>query len=365
MAKVKSHAKWNGLSKKQRETLAEWLFEEKMGYTKAWERAKKELGFTGSLSSLRRYYSRTEGERMLAGFEESARMMASVNNAPADAESLRDSGMKVAAQVFFRLVRERPDELKAWLPLARLLAQCEKNDSWRAVKDEENEIRKAALKFAQIRYQYDVMGQALKALPELQEVREAQEEEEMSVYEKNKRLNDLRRRMFGDVIPDLLPENEEEEAHPEIIVQRFREGQRREQEQFAREYRERMREQAKQAKPAPNENTKNSEKNSAEANEDEAEGTDEDESTGRQPEGNFTEANEGDEEEIEQLESEGGEAQDIEPTSEGRAGAKTQLALETEPEKQEEFVDEPRKLTAEERQREYEELMRRAHAYGR
>ena len=148
-----------------------------------------------------------------------------------------------------------------------MLAQCEKNDSWRAVKDEENNIRKTALKFAQIRYQYDVMGQALKALPELQEARKAQEENEMTVYEQNKRLNDLRRRMFGDVIPDLLPENEEEEAHPEIIVQRFQEGQRREQEQFAREYRERMREQAKQAKPAPYENRKNSGENSAEANE--------------------------------------------------------------------------------------------------
>ena len=64
MAKLKSHAKWNGLSKKQRETLEEWLFEEKMGFAKAWERAKKELGFTGSVSSLRRYYGRTQEERM-------------------------------------------------------------------------------------------------------------------------------------------------------------------------------------------------------------------------------------------------------------------------------------------------------------
>ena len=54
--------------------------------------------------------------------------MESVDKAPVDAESLRDSGMKVAAQVFFRLVRGRPEELKVRLPLAVLLAQCEKND---------------------------------------------------------------------------------------------------------------------------------------------------------------------------------------------------------------------------------------------
>ena len=251
--------------------------------------------------------------------------------------------MKVAAQVFFRMVREKPDELKAWLPLARLLAQCEKNDSWRAVKDEENDIRKAALKFAQIRYQYDVMGQALKALPELQEVRKAQEENEMTVYEKNKRLNDLRRRMFGDVIPDLLPENEEEEAHPEIIVQRFQEGQRREQEQYMREYRERMRE---QAKPVPNENRKNSGENSAEANEG-------NEETQEQVEGGAGEASD----EL-KLEQKMRRTREREPEIGGKS--KDDKQEKTVSDAEDVFVDEPRKLTAEERQRNYEELMRRA-----
>ncbi|HXD01223.1 MAG TPA: hypothetical protein VN048_17935 [Verrucomicrobiae bacterium] len=330
MAKVKSHAKWNGLSKKQRETLAEWLFEEKMGYTKAWERAKKELGFTGSLSSLRRYYSRTEGERMMAGFEESARMMASVNNAPADAESLRNSGMKVAAQVFFRLVRERPDELKAWLPLARLLAQCEKNDSWRAVKDEENEIRKAALQFARVRFQYDAIDAGMKSLPKLIALKQARDRAEMTIYDDNKMINDLRRRLFGDGLHDMLPENEEEEANPEIIKRRCEEGQRRRQEQFAREHRERMREQAEQAKPAPNENTKHSEENS-------------------------TEANEGNEDQV--ASGAGEEAVNAEQIQE-RNNPKQGEAENV-------FVDEPRKLSAEERQREYEELMRRARGHGR
>jgi hypothetical protein len=325
MAKVKSHAKWNGLSKKQRNTLEEWLFEEKMGYTKAWERAKKELGFTGSLSSLRRYYSRTEGERMLAGFEESARMMASVNNAPADAESLRNSGMKVAAQVFFRLVRERPDELKAWLPLARLLAQCEKNDSWRAVKDEENEIRKAALQFARVRFQYDAIDAGMKSLPKLIALKQARDRAEMTIYDDNKMINDLRRRLFGDGLHDMLPENEEEEANPEIIKRRCEEGQRRRQEQFAREHRERMRE---QAKPAPNEDTKNGGENS-------------------------TEANEGNEENEELVESGAAEeavnAEQMQERNNPKEGEAENV-----------FVDEPRKLSAEERQREYEELMRRA-----
>jgi len=345
MAKVKSHAKWNGLSKQQRDTLEEWLFEEQMGFVKAWERAKTELGFTGSVSSLRRFHGRTAQERMLAGFAEAGRVMASVDKSPVEAEALRSSGMKVATQVFFKLVTEKSEELKAWLPLAKLLAQCEKNESWRAVKDEENEIRKATLKFAQIRFQYDTMGEAMRALPQLQKAREAQEESEMTVYEKNKRLNDLRRRMFGEVIPDLMPENEEEEAHPEIIVRRFKEGQRREQERFAREYRERQREQAaekaRQAKPAPNEKRTNSGKNSAEANE-----GDEEEGEG---EGIFTEAT--------PTKGPRGET--------GGNGEKEDMAEEPQPEAENVFVDEPRKLSAAERQREYEELMRRARGHGR
>jgi hypothetical protein len=191
------------------------------------------------------------------------------------------------------------------------------------------------MKFAQIRYQYDVMGHALKALPELQEVRKAQEEEEMTVYEQNKRLNDLRRRMFGEVIPDLLPENEEEEAHPEIIVRRFQEGQRRQQEQFAREHRERQRKQAA-------EKARKEEEDFTEGNE----GGEEDEETG---EGTFTEAT---------------------PTKGPRGGCggngeKEDMAEEPQPEAENVLVDEPRKLSAEERQREYEELMRRARGRGR
>jgi hypothetical protein len=341
MAKEKSSAKWNGLSREQKSTLEEWLFEEKLSYTKAAERAREELGFKGSRSSLRRFYERRQSERMLEGFAESGRLMESVKGAPGDAEGLRTSGMKVAAQVFFKMVTEKPEELKAWLPLAKLLAQCERNNSWRAVKDEENEIRRAALQFARVRFQYDTMAEAMRALPELQDAKEAQAEAEMTVYEKNKRMNDLRRRMFGDAIPELLPESEEEEAHPEIIERNFQEACRRQEEQWAREHRERQREQAeREAKKR---------KNNPKAEKPETEGM-------------VTEANEG-----AKLEAhEEGEAGKMERVNEPGTPLKSAPEQETQTKPKPEldakavFVDEPRKLTAEERQKNYEELMRRA-----
>jgi len=64
MTKVKLNASWNGLSPKQRRTLESWLFDEKLGYQEALERARKELGFKGAMSSLRRFYSRPSQERL-------------------------------------------------------------------------------------------------------------------------------------------------------------------------------------------------------------------------------------------------------------------------------------------------------------
>ncbi len=360
MQKVKSHAKWNGLSEEQRSALEEWLFEEKLGYDQTLERAQKELGFKGSRSSLRRFYGRRAGERTLEGFAESGKLMASVNGARVDVTGLRNAGMKVAAQVFFRLVTEKPEELKAWLPLAKLLAQCEKNAGWRAVKDEENEIRRATLQFSRVRFQYDTMGEAMKALPELQELKAAQAEAEMTEYEKNKRLNDLRRRMFGDAIPELLPESEEEEAHPEIIERRFQAAVRKKNEQWAREYRERQREQAEREAKKRGNNSK----------------AEKPETEGIITEGNKEADPAGDEKE------EGVVSLDHKPVGQGEGGApreagrgqepESRLKTETpaeaeakkEPERKEVFVDEPRRLTAEERQRDYEELMRRARGAG-
>jgi hypothetical protein len=340
MPKVKSSAKWNGLSPQQRSTLEEWLFEEKLSYTKATERARAELGFKGSRSSLRRYYERRAGERMLERFAESEKLMASVNGAPVEVAGLRSAGMKVAAQVFFRLVTERPEELKAWLPLAKLLAQCERNDSWRAVKDEENGIRRAALEFARVRFQYDTMEEAMKALPELKALKAARARAEMTVYEKNQRRNDVWRTIFGEAIPGLLPENEEEEAHPEIIERNYQEARRRQNEEWAREQRERQREQAereaKKAGKKPGEKKPGKEAGEiVKAGNEENEGAKQD---GRgQEEGTSTEANEG---------------------NEGKPASESDTASGPEP--REAFVDEARKLTAEEREKNYEELMRRA-----
>src|SRR6266478_8832981 len=100
MTKVKSNASWNGLSPKQKRSLETWLFDEKLGYQKTLERARKELGFKGSVSSLRRFYSRTAQERLLAGFTEAEELAEAVDGAPVSTARLRSSGMKIVGQMF-------------------------------------------------------------------------------------------------------------------------------------------------------------------------------------------------------------------------------------------------------------------------
>ncbi len=67
LKKVKANAAWNGLSRTQRATLEEWLFEEGLSYNAALERAKTELGFTGSKTSLRRFYERARSDAVVSG----------------------------------------------------------------------------------------------------------------------------------------------------------------------------------------------------------------------------------------------------------------------------------------------------------
>ncbi len=209
MKKARGDAKWNHLSTKQREALEQWLFEDKFTYEATLEKARQELGFKGSVSSLRRFYGRTAEERMLRGFVQSQEQVKQIKEAPVSAEELRAAGMKVVAQLFLRQVVQAPEQVREWSRLAKLLLQSESNEIRFRLKREENELRHKSLEFARERFHYDILEEGKKVLPELQKLWEAG----LTQYERNARTNNLRRRMWPEIkkLPDLLPENEEEE----------------------------------------------------------------------------------------------------------------------------------------------------------
>jgi hypothetical protein len=224
MKKLGPNARWKGLSAAQLASLEKWLFEEGKSYDVAWERAKSEFGFAGSVSSVRRFYQRCSQERIVAGFTEAQDEAEKINGAPASAGLMRTAAMKVLSRLLLKRVREAPGEVKEWESLVKLLLQSEDNELRRELKQEDNEIRRQYLAFARERFHFDVVEQAQKALPEIQVLAEARQDPQVTKFELNKRVNQIIRRIFGKEVFGLHPENAEEEAAREMSQQEKKEA---------------------------------------------------------------------------------------------------------------------------------------------
>jgi len=248
MTKVKSHARWNRLSRAQLGLLEQWLFEDRMSYPEVLERARKELGFQGSVSSLRRYYARRAQERMIEGFGEAATMAEKLEGVTVSAERLRSAGMKVAAQLFLKQITEQPDQPKEWAFLAKLLLQQRDSEVRERWKMEQSAIRRESLAFARERFQYNAVENALKALPELQELARARMDPQTALYEERKRTNEIIRNMFGPQPPTpFKPECEAEEEPYRLALEKLEEKRKMEAEREQRARQELLRQQQEAA----------------------------------------------------------------------------------------------------------------------
>jgi hypothetical protein len=260
MKKAGTNAKWHGLSPAKLKTLEGWLFDEKMNYETALARARKELGFDGSLSSLKRFYQRRTQERMLEDFTEARENAQAIGEAPGSARVLRAAGMKLVSRLFLKRVMASPEDAKQWEPLAKLLLASEDTEVRRELKTEENRIRRECLELATRRFQYDSMVAAHAAFSEFQ-AREKALKEKGDPYAWGKTSNAIRTRLFGKDVPDLLPENAQEEAamkaaeaEREAELQRERAERARQVEQDRARLREEAERRQMEAEAAPVEN---------------------------------------------------------------------------------------------------------------
>src|SRR5580692_8724678 len=121
MRKTKSDALWNALSPEQLEILDQWLFDENRSYAEVWPRAKNELGFKGSVASLKRYYARRRQERTLLLFKDLQKDLTVLNEAATDTSSLRAGAMKLLSAMLFQWMTDAPEKVKEWAPLAKLV----------------------------------------------------------------------------------------------------------------------------------------------------------------------------------------------------------------------------------------------------
>lgn len=211
MKKSGTNAHWNKLPASGRKTLDNWLFEENLSFREILPRAREELGFTGGLTSLKRYYRRRRQERLVEELREVAEYMAGVSGAPADMNALRLANLRLLGRRLFLAMSEGPEELQKLAPLASMLVQNDHNEALRELKGEVNRIRRERLEFAKEKFQFDAMRKALRALPQLQELAKAMKDPHTKRYEENAYWNALRRSLFGNGI-DAHPESAAEEA---------------------------------------------------------------------------------------------------------------------------------------------------------
>src|ERR1700734_2148732 len=109
MKKVRGNALWNELSAEQLQTLDEWLFEEHLSYAKILPRAQAELGFKGSIGSLKRYSARRQQERVvekLADWQETA---VEVKGTPTDDAAIQAASTKLLGGIVFQKLLEAPE----------------------------------------------------------------------------------------------------------------------------------------------------------------------------------------------------------------------------------------------------------------
>jgi len=211
MQKVKSNALWNELSAEQQNTLDQWFFEEKLSYAEILPRAKSELGFGGSCSSLQRYFYRRRHEKKVEELAECTQRAAEMSGAGSDVEAVRTANVKMLNCYLFQMLSESPEKVKEWAPVASLMVQNDHNDAYRQVKGEEHKLRRELMEFAKEKFQFDTTEQALKALPELIELAQVRKDPDTKRYEANAFLNRARRRVAG-VVCEVKPESAQEEA---------------------------------------------------------------------------------------------------------------------------------------------------------
>src|SRR5882724_1836553 len=202
----------------------QWLFDEAISYQAAWRRATEQWQFTGSVSSIRRFFERTARERMLADLAEVRTEVKSIAKTKVQTADLKNAALKIVARLFLKQVTEAPANVRDWTAIGKLLLRHEANENHARLQGERNAIRVAAFELDRERFRKDAVASALDHLPALQELAEAQADASLTQYEQNIRTNALRRSMFGENIPDPAPESAEEEAEQKRKYEEWRQA---------------------------------------------------------------------------------------------------------------------------------------------
>jgi hypothetical protein len=184
MNKIRSDATWGGLAAEHREMLEQWLFEENLSYEATRELAQKEFGFTGSTTSLGRFYQHRAKERLVKELEELDSTTSAVNQTKVNMGNLRGAALKVIGKRLFEsaMGRGEPKDLEF---LGRLLMQSE-----------EHEIQRQWLALARDRFEFSAAEAVVAEMPKLGHLTDEDLERE------KERMLHFKEKLFGPDAPE-------------------------------------------------------------------------------------------------------------------------------------------------------------------
>lgn len=200
MKKLRTDAAWAKLTKKQSNQLKNWLFDDKLGYAQAHERAKQEFGYGGSVSSVRRFYYRACEEQMEEDLLEANETAEHFAETPVKDEVLRKSAVRMLVAVLQRQLVLEPEKAREWAWLARLAVMGESQEIQREanrIEEERNRLREESLRLQTERWQYNQALEIRKRLPELNEVVREEKRANMTEFDHGKEINAIQRILFG------------------------------------------------------------------------------------------------------------------------------------------------------------------------
>jgi chaperonin cofactor prefoldin len=217
MNKVRSNASWTGLTSDQLKALDRWLFEEKQGYKVVLEKAKTQLRYQGSMSSLHRYFLRRRKERAMEEFREMRDEAVAINGAVGVPGTVHEASRNLLAKFLFEQLQRSPEDAKEALSVAKLMVQNDYNEVLRGMKEKDHEVRLKAMELAKSKFEFDMIAKGVKALPQLQRLAETMEDPDPTEY--RERAIETREAMFGSG-EEVLPVPVQEEARmPESKTQ--------------------------------------------------------------------------------------------------------------------------------------------------
>ena len=184
MSKLRSDSTWAALSSTQNETLTDWLFEEKLSYTKTLERIQKEFGITASRSSLSRYYQILERERLRDEILASQETAAELQGAKGDSTVLTAAAIKIVGNKLINCALKQ-GKTKEITSLTSLLLQ-----------NEQQNIQREWLALARERFEFKAAKATLKARPVMDEMTRDDEAREHA------RVEAIKLKIFGKELLD-------------------------------------------------------------------------------------------------------------------------------------------------------------------